>query len=219
MLGCMADQIATAGVFDDELRAEQAAASLKIWGRSNRELHLGPPCVVALRPSGSMSLHRLNRLHGRSGAVGGLVFGAVLFGLPAAGAAALIGWVLGNVVFGLAGLIGIVSDSGTLVTLSTFAIAALAALVAGLLGGALGLLIGWLAGLIANRVRGWTSPQVALVRSRLTPGTAAVLLRAPAESAPAVTSELARLGGAPRPDLLAPVASTPTTPERPAGTG
>jgi hypothetical protein len=215
MLGLVADQVVTAGVFEDEVRAEQAAASLRTWARANRELHVRPPCVVAVRISGSMALHRLNRVHGRSGAIGGLVVGAVLLGLPAAGAAALVGWVAGSVVFGLAGLIGVVSDgqAGALVTASTFLAGGLAALVAGLLGGALGLLIGWLVGLVVNRTRGWTGADAALARARLTPGTAAVLVRAPGVVAPALESELTRLGGS----LLAPV--VPAAAEGRPGTG
>lgn len=207
----MASQAPVAAVFDDELRAEQAAAAMSVWREAHRELTASPPCLVVRRSSGAVHIHRFNRLHGRNGAVTGLVVGAALFGLPTAGAAAQTVWLLSTLVLAFAQLVGWVSSAqaATMIYGATLSAAILAALILGALGAGFGALLGWLLGLTVNELLGWPRARLAPLFARLTPGMSVVLLRSVPETAPIVVDELERLGGQPRPDLLAPPPAEP----------
>lgn len=193
-----------AASFDDEIRAEEAATALRVFGGAHRELGVRAPWVIVRRTSGAVSTRKHGRVQGRSGAVTGLVLGAALLGLPAAGAAAMVAWLLGTFVFTLVQLFGVVSSdqAGLLVTSLTVGAGVLGALIAGVIGGALGALLGWLIGLLVARLRGYPQSQVTTMYGRLEPGSAAVVTQARTEAMPVVDAELARLGGTPRQDLL-----------------
>src|SRR5215470_1740315 len=129
-----ASQVLVIGVFEDEVRAEQAVRALEVWRRANRRLGVGPIAVVARRVSGTVMWRARGVLRAGRGALLGLLAGLVLFALPAAGAAWLAAWVLASVAFGLAGLIGAVpSDQvGGLVLATSAGAAGLAAVLSGL---------------------------------------------------------------------------------------
>ncbi|MDQ6771756.1 MAG: hypothetical protein M3024_02015 [Candidatus Dormibacteraeota bacterium] len=186
------------GVFEDEVRAEQAARSLEVWRKANRKVRIGPIAVVARRLSGTTTWRARGVIRPGRGALIGLVVGFVLLALPAAGAAALAGWVLGRIVFGLAGLIGVVSSSQAtlMVVVAALGGAALAALFVGLVGAAIGCLVGLIVGLIDAQVRGLTSTEVTKTIAGLDPGAWATVARAPAAAVPLIRDELARMGGA-----------------------
>lgn len=207
----MASQASVAALFDDELQAEQAAVAMRVWRQAHRELSASPPCLVVRRTSGAVHIHRFNRLHGTTGALTGLVVGAALFGLPTAGAAAQTVWLLSTLVLAFAQLVGWVSSeqAATMIYAATLSSALFAALIFGALGAGLGALLGWLLGLIVNELLGWSRARLAPLFARLAPGMAVVLLRSVPETAPIVVGELERLGGQPRPDLLAPPPTEP----------
>jgi hypothetical protein len=108
----------------------------------------------------------------RVGARIGFLIGLFLLGLPAAGVAGFIGWLLGALVTGLLSLTGLID--GALATGVTVAAAVGSAVMGGLLVGLLGGLTGAATGAIVG----------------LKAGVSTVTL---------VTGELLRLGGIPRP--------------------
>src|SRR5215470_11883295 len=95
-----ASQVLVIGVFEDEVRAEQAVRALEVWRRANRAMGVGPIGVVARRVSGTVTWRARGVIRPRRGVVIGLLAGLVLFALPAAGAAWLAAWVLANIIFG-----------------------------------------------------------------------------------------------------------------------
>lgn len=194
-----AGKLAVSRVYDDELRAEQAAQALRVWARAQRGLGVAPVAVMARKLSGATTYHPLRIARPGRAALYGLFTGLVLFGLPAAGAAWLAAWAVGNIVFGLAGLIGAVPSSqvGTLVMVASLGAALLAALVSGSIGVMLGAGIGALVGLIDSAARGFSGSERSRFCSGITPGTAAVVARTSAAAAPLVDGELERLGGQP----------------------
>jgi hypothetical protein len=187
------------GVFEDQVRAEQAVGALEVWRRANRAAGVGPIGVVARRVSGVVTWRARGVTRLRRGALVGLVVGLVLFALPAAGAAALAAWVLGSVVLGLAGLVGAVpaGDVGGLMLVGMLASAALAAFLVGLVGAVIGCLVGLLVGVIDQQVRGLRRSEVGLAAAALTPGAWAAVARVRPVVEPLVRDELTRLGGAP----------------------
>jgi len=208
------------GVFEDEVRAEQAVRALEVWRSANRRAGIGPLAVVARRVSGTVTWRARGVLRPGRGALIGLLVGVVLLALPAAGAAGLAAYVLGTIIFGLAGLVGAVPSSqvGGMVVAVTFGSAALAALFAGLVGGLLGCLVGLVVGLIDGQARGLSGSEVAQTATSLAPGAWAAVARAQAPAAPLVRDELARLGGAiavepePLPAAAPPAAAAPAAP-------
>jgi hypothetical protein len=203
------------GVFEDEVRAEQAVRALEVWRRANRAAGVGPIGVVARRVSGVVTWRARGVTRLRRGALVGLLAGLVLFALPAAGAAALAAWVLGSIVLGLAGLVGAVpaGDVGGLVVLMALASAALAGLLVGLVGAVIGCLVGLLVGVIDQQVRGLPRSQVGLAAAALTPGAWAAVARVQPVVEPLVRDELRRLGAAPAvlQEALTPVPSVPAS--------
>lgn len=207
-----AGKLAVSRVYDDELRAEQAAQALRVWARAQRGLGVAPVAVMARKVSGATTYHLLRIAQPRRAAVYGLLTGLVLFALPAAGAAGLAAWALGSIVFGLAGLIGVVPSSqvGTMVFVASLGAALLAALLSGSIGVMLGAGIGALVGLIDSAARGFSGSERSRFWSGITPGTAAVVARTSAAAAPLVDGELARLGGQPAAVGASPDARKPT---------
>ena len=186
-------------VFDDEVRAEQAVRALEVWRRANRGGGVEAVGVISRGVSGTVTWRARGVTRPRRAALVGLLVGAVLFGLPAAGAAGLAGWVLASIVLGLAGLVGAVPSAavGGLVVGVALAAGALAALLAGLVGVVIGCLVGLLVGFVDQQVRGFRRPEVAFAAASLPPGGWATVARAQPVTVPAVRAELGRLGGVP----------------------
>ncbi|HZU18648.1 MAG TPA: hypothetical protein VFD01_18855 [Candidatus Dormibacteraeota bacterium] len=205
--------VAVAGMFDDEIRAEQSAAALQVWARANRKLGVGPVAVVARKRSGATSYRPQSLTTPRRGALRGLLTGLVLFALPAAGAAGLAMWALGSVVFGLFGLIGVVPSGqvGSLTLTATVVGAALAALLSGAVGALIGCLVGLLWGLVDVNLHGLGRTEVSRTLALLPPGSAATIVQTASPSAPLVTEELARLGGVEVAESATPGVETPAT--------
>ncbi|HEY7199668.1 MAG TPA: hypothetical protein VIC57_05630 [Candidatus Dormibacteraeota bacterium] len=187
------------GVFEDEVRAEQALRALDVWRHANRPMGVGPIGVVARHVSGTVTWHARGVVRGRRGFVIGLLIGLVLFALPAAGAAWLAAWVLGSISFGLAGLIGVVpSDQvGMLVLAAAAGASGLAAVLSGLVGALLGGLVGVLVGLVDGQARGLRREEVSGTAAALAPGEWATVARVRPGAEWLVRDELARLGGEP----------------------
>jgi hypothetical protein len=209
------------GVFEDEVRAEQAVRALEVWRGATGRLGVGPIAVVARRMSGAVTWRARGVTRPRRGALVGLLVGLALFALPAAGAAALAAWVLGSIVFGLAGLVGIVAASqvGTYLLIMVVGSVVLAGGLLGVVGAVLGCLVGLLVGLVDAQVRGLTRSEVARTATALTPGSWATVARVQVVAEPLVWDELTRLGAAPavlRDALLArPSTPTPAAPASP----
>lgn len=195
----------------DEVRATEAAQAFRIWARAQRGLRAAPVAVVARKLSGTSTYQPLRIVRPRRGLVVGLLIGLVLFGLPAAGAAGLVGWALGSIVLGLLGLIGVIPGDqvGTMVILVTLVFAFLAVIIVGGLGLVLGAAIGALVGLIDSQARGFSGTERSRFSASLEPGTAAVMTRTTAAAAGLVRDELARLGGRP---LIVADSAIPGTP-------
>lgn len=214
------------GVLDDGVRAEETIRAIEVWRRANRRIGIGPIGVMVRSVSGAVGSRPYGVIKVEQGAVRGLVVGFFVFALPAAGAAAIAGYVLGSIVFGLAGLVGIVPSGQTaIMTLGLTGIAALlAALLVGLLGLLVGLAVGALVGFIDGTARGFTRSEVSRSLERLDPGRWGVAVRAPVSAEPLVREELARLGSEPvigiaRPAPAGPVAPPETSaPDTPAET-
>jgi hypothetical protein len=187
------------GVFDDEVRAEQAVRALEVWRRANRGGGIEAVGVMSRGVSGTVVWRARGVTRPRRCGLVGLLVGAVLFGLPAAGAAGLAGWVVASIVLGLGGLVGAVPSAavGGLVVAVALAAGALAALLAGLAGAVIGCLVGLLVGFIDQQVRGFRRPEVAFAAAALPPGRWAAVARAQPVTEPAVRAELVRLGGVP----------------------
>ncbi|HSR24145.1 MAG TPA: hypothetical protein VLW53_11380, partial [Candidatus Eisenbacteria bacterium] len=187
------------GIFEDEVRAEQAVRALEVWRSANRRTGVGPIGVVARRVSGTVTWRASGVIRPGRGALTGLVAGLVLFALPAAGAAALATWVLGSIVLGLAGLVGIVSadQAGGLLVAMLIASVALVGFLVGVVGAVLGCVVGLVVGLIDREVRGLRRSEVAMTSSALAPGSWAAVARVQPVAEPLVRDELTRLGGAP----------------------
>jgi hypothetical protein len=205
------------GVFDDEVRARQAVEALHVWRRANRRLKVSPIAVAGRRSSGATSCQTRGVLRPRRGALVGLIVGLILVALPAAGAAAMVGWAIGSVVFGLGGLIGLVPSDQveTMVLALTVGSAALAALLAGALGALAGCLLGLLVGAIDTNARGLSHSESTRTLAMLDAGSWAAVARTQTSSAPEVRDELARLGGV----AAIEAAATPVVPATAAGTG
>jgi hypothetical protein len=124
----------------------------------------------------------------------------VLLALPAAGAAALVAFVLSSVVFGMLGLIGAVGDAQAsfLELLVTVGAAFLAALFLGAVGAGIGCLVGLVVGLINDRARGFDDTRRTDVARGLKTGASAVLLWSGPFNTQVLEDELRRLGGEPR---------------------
>jgi len=191
-----AARLLVVGRFDDEVRAVQAMEALHVWRRANRSLGVSPIAVAGRRSSGSTSVRTRGVLRPRRGLLTGLLVGLVLLALPAAGAAGFAGWAVGNVVFSLGGLIGVVpSDQvGAMVLELTAGSAAIAALLAGAVGALLGCLVGLLVGLVDTTARGLSHSESVRSLAMLDAGSWAAVARTQGPSAPAVRDELARLG-------------------------
>jgi hypothetical protein len=187
------------GVFQDGVRAEQAVRALEVWRSANRGLGVGPIGVVALGTSGTTSWQIRGVTRPRRAAWRGALIGLVLFALPAAGAAGLAAWLVGSIVFGIAGLVGIVpaNDVGGLVVALMLGGAMLAGIFAGLAGAVLGCLIGLVVGLIDREVRGLNRADIATTARALQPGGWATVARAQPMIEPLLRDELARLGASP----------------------
>jgi len=187
------------GVFEDEVRAEQALRALDVWRQANRRMGVGPIGVIARHVSGTITWRARGVLRARRGALIGFLVGLVLFALPAAGAAWLVAWVLGSIAFGLAGLIGVVpaAQVGMLVVAASLGASSLAALLSGLVGGVLGALVGLLAGLIDGQARGLQREEVSGTAAVLEPGAWATVARVRPGAEWLVRDELERLGGTP----------------------
>jgi hypothetical protein len=197
----------------DEVRAEQAAQALRVWARAQRGLKAAPVAVLGRRLSGTSTYHPLRIVRPGRGLVIGLLVGLVLFGLPAAGAAALAGWVVSSLVFGLMALIGVipVSQHDTYVFATTFGLAFLALLIVGAVGVLLGAAIGALVGLIDSLARGFSGSERTRFSAGIAPGTAAVVTRTSPVASGLVQGELERLGGQPM-ELAGSISPTPVEP-------
>ena len=209
------------GVFGDEVRAEQAVRALEVWRKANRGLGVGPIGVVARSVSGTTTWRSRGVTSTGRAVVRGLAVGLVLFGLPAAGAAALAAWAVGSIGFGLAGLIGVVpaGQVGGLVLAVMLGAAIIVGVLVGLVGAAIGCLVGLVYGVIDGQVRGLTRAEVLSTTEALTPGAWATVARVQFAAEPLVRDELARLGASPvveRASLPAapPEAPSPNTPEQ-----
>jgi hypothetical protein len=185
------------GVFEDEVRAEQAVRALEVWRRANRRLGVGPIGVVARHLSGTVTWRVRGVVSAKRGALFGLLVGLVLFALPAAGAAWLAAWVLGSAAFGLAGLIGAVPSGqvGGLVLATSVGSAALASVLSGVVGALLGALVGLVVGLVDAQARGLNRVEVTGTAAALDPGGWAAVARVRPDAEWLVREELVRLGG------------------------
>lgn len=206
------------GVFDDQVRARQALEALQVWRRANPRLGVGPIGLAGRHHSGATTYRTRGVLRPRRGARWGLLTGLILLALPAAGAAGLVGWLFGTIVFGLTGLVGITpgSQSGSMAIIAGLASAFLAALVAGVLGAIAGCLVGLLVGLIDDTARGPSRSDTGVILSSLPPGSWATLARSQPPAAPLVRDELARLGAAPTYEGLPALKELPPSPSGPA---
>jgi len=207
------------GVFGDEVRAEQAVSALEVWRKANSGLGVGPIGVVARGVSGTTTWRSRGVIRTGRAVLRGLLIGLFLFGLPAAGAAALAAWAFGSLGLGLAGLIGIIpaSNVGGLVVAVTFGAALLVGILVGLFGAVLGCLVGWLVGVIDAQVRGLTRAEAASTTAALPPGAWATVARVQFAAQPLVRDELARLGAAPVVERE-PLPAAPPAPPLPADT-
>jgi hypothetical protein len=187
--------------FDDLVRAEQAARATDYWRQANPSLPIGPITVVGRTPSGSVAVSTSGVIRPRSGARQGFWVGLILIGLPAAGIAGFVGWILAAVLTSLLSLTGLVNDD--VASFITFAVAVgfavVVGLVLGLLGGLVGACVGALIGLADSRLRGFPPSEVGSMASHVSAGNAIVAVSAGAATAPIVTDELLRLGGTPNP--------------------
>ncbi len=205
--------LVTAG-FSDQVRAEEAARALQVWGHANPALKVSPAAVLAKGPSKTVTYHPQHIRVG--GAIWrGVVIGAILFALPAAGAAAVVVFVISALILGLLGLIGVLSGSevSMLNIVFTAGAAFLAALVVGIAGAVVGCLIGLVVGLINDSGRGFSQMRRAAIAVELVAGCAAVLVWTLPYGVMAVREELARLGGEP------PEEPAPQQESAPAGPG
>src|SRR5215471_14543205 len=184
------------GVYGDAVRAEQAVRALEVWRKANRGLGVGPIGVVGRGVSGTTTWRSWGVTRTGKAVVRGLLAGLFLFGLPAAGAAALAAWVLGSLAFGLAGLIGAVPADrvGGLVLVLMVGAAMIVGVLVGLVGAAIGCLVGLLVGVIDGQVRGLTRAEVLSTTTALSPGDWATVARVQLPAEPLVRDELARLG-------------------------
>jgi hypothetical protein len=187
------------GVFDDEVRARQAQEALHVWRRANPRLGVGPIAMVGRTSSGATTSRTRGVLTPRRGVRWGAVIGVIVLALPAAGAAGLIGWLLGTLAFGVTGLVGATpgSQSGVLALVAGGGSAFAAAVLLGVVGAILGGLVGLVVGLIDTAARGMGRTETAITLAALNPGSWATMARVPPPAAPLVRQELARLGGAP----------------------
>jgi len=184
------------GVYGDAVRAEQAVRALEVWRKANRGLGVGPIGVVGRGVSGTTTWRSWGVIRTGKAVVRGLLAGLFLFGLPAAGAAALAAWAVGSIAFGLAGLIGAVPADrvGGLVLAAMIGAAMIVGVLVGLVGAAIGCLIGLLIGVIDGQVRGLTRAEVLSTTAALSPGAWATVARVQLPAEPLVRDELARLG-------------------------
>jgi hypothetical protein len=184
------------GVYGDAVRAEQAVRALEVWRKANRGLGVGPIGVVGRGVSGTTTWRSWGVIRTGRAVLRGLVAGLFLFGLPAAGAAALAAWAVGSLAFGLAGLVGAVpaSSVGGLVLAVMVGAALILGVLVGLVGAAIGCLIGLLVGVIDGQVRGLTRAEVVSTATSLSPGAWATVARVQADAEPLVRDEMARLG-------------------------
>jgi uncharacterized membrane protein len=192
-------RVLVAAAYPDQVQAEEAARALEPWRRANPSLGLGPAAVLVKRPSKTLAYHPQHL--GPGGAtVRGLWIGLVLFALPAAGAAALVAFLLGTLVVGLLGLIGAVEGGSAsflrlvMIILAVF----LAALISGALGAGIGSLVGLVVGLVNDRARGFADTRRNDVARGLKAGASAVLLWSGPFNTQVLEDELRRLGGEPR---------------------
>jgi hypothetical protein len=191
-------QVVVTAVFDDEVRAEQAAAALHVWARANRRLRLGSVAVVARKPSGATVFRQKHVVRPGRGALMGMLAGLALLALPAAGAGALAAWVVGGIVLGLLGLVGVIpgGDREAMTFTVVVAAATIAALLLGLVGALIGCLVGAVVGLVDTGVRGMRHAEAARTLATLPAGSAATVMRTATPGSPLVVAEMARLGGA-----------------------
>ena len=194
--------------FDDMVRAEQAARAADFWRRANRTLPIGPITVVGRTLSGSVAVTSRGVVRPQVGARIGFLIGLFLLGLPAAGVAGFVGWLLGALVTGLLSLTGLIDGAvATFVTVAAaLGSAVIGGLLVGLLGGLTGAAIGAIVGVIHSRMRGFTGSQVGAMAADVVAGTAVVAVKAGVSTVTLVTGELLRLGGIPR---LTPAVSSP----------
>jgi hypothetical protein len=187
------------GVFEDEVRAEQAVRALEVWRSANRRVGVGPIGVVARRLSGALTWRARGVARPVRGALWGVVAGGALFALPTAGAVFLATWVLGSIAFGLGDLVGAVpaEQVGGLVLATVMGSVTLFGMLAGLVGALVGCLVGLLVCFVDRRIRGLTRSEVALTAAALHPGAWAAVARVQAAAEPLVRDELARLGATP----------------------
>ena len=199
--GAVRDQMGVVVVgFDDMLRAEQAAGAADFWRRANRNLPIGPITVVGRTLSGSVAVRTRGFVRPRGGARRGFLIGLGLVGLPAAGIAGFVGWLLGAVVTGLLSLTGLIGgDNATVATIAlAVGFAVVGGLLIGLVGALLGAGIGAIVGVIDSRMHGIAGSKVGAMAADVPAGKAIVAISAGVETAPLVTDELLRLGGVPR---------------------
>lgn len=195
------------------MRAEQAVSALEVWRKANNGLGVGPIGVVARGVSGTTTWRSRGVTRTGRAVVRGLIIGLFLFGLPAAGAAALAAWVFGSLAFGLLGLVGVVpaSNVGGLVIAVMLGAAFITGVLVGLIGAALGCLVGLVVGVIDHQVRGLTGAEAATTAEALAPGSWATVARVQLAAEPLVRDELARMGAAPVIERE-PLPAAPSTP-------
>lgn len=183
--------------FDDLVRAEQAARAADFWRRANGSLPIGAIAVVGRTLSGSVAVETRGVLRPRTGARTGFFIGFFLIGLPVAGIAGFIGWLLGAVVTGLLSLTGLIEgDAATLAAIGVaVGFAVVGGLLSGLLGGLVGAVIGAVIGLIDYQMRGFSGSQMGAMAADVPAGNAVVAVNAGLSTAPLITDELLRLGG------------------------
>jgi hypothetical protein len=210
------------GVFGDEVRAEQAVRALEVWKSANNGVGVGPIGVVSRGVSGTTTWRSRGVTRTGRAVLRGLVVGLFLFGLPAAGAAALAAWAFGSLAFGLLGLVGVVPSGsvGGLVIAVMLGAASIAGVLVGLIGAGLGCLVGLLVGVIDGQVRGLTGAEAATTAEALPPGAWATVARVQFVAEPLVRDEMARMGAEPvlerEPLPAAPPAPAPQQQELPA---
>jgi len=196
------------GVFDDE--------ALHVWRRANPRLGVGPIAMVGRTASGATNSRTRGVLTPRRGAAWGAVIGVIVHALPAAGAAGLVGWLVGTLAFGLTGLVGATpgNQSGMLAVIAGGGSAFTAAVLLGVVGAVLGGLVGLVVGLIDTAARGMGRTETAATLAALDPGSWATMARAAPPASSLVRQELARLGGAPTYEWL-PIQQAPAAPAPP----
>jgi uncharacterized membrane protein len=215
-------------VFKDEVEAGQAVRALHYWNRK-RHQGLGVMCVVVRKRVGGARYRPYRVVRARGGARWGLLAGALVVGLLAAGAAGATSSFLGtasswiklatSAVTGWIGT-GNAIDVGPMLRQAAgypYGAPVVAGLAGAVVGGIAGAVVFGLLGAIAHVFKGFRRSIRREVADELEPGTAAVLAWARGATAIVTRGELERLGGNAAPDQPTGPAADASSTAPPAG--